>query len=99
MLKQLLLLAWLTLICAACTTSKTVDSNFYKSIGEQIRESRIEQGISQQELAEAVGLSQSSLSLIEDGLATPIHEKILDIQFYLETEFKVDGKKIEAYLK
>lgn len=98
MLKNLLLFAWLTLICA-CNSTKTVDSSFYKSIGEQIRENRIEQGISQDELAEAVGLSQNSLSLIEDGLATPIHDKILDIQFYLEAEFVVEGKKIEAYLK
>ncbi|MCP4442129.1 MAG: helix-turn-helix transcriptional regulator [Aureispira sp.] len=99
MLKQLLLFAWLTLICIACNSTKSVDSNFYKSIGEQIRESRIDQNISQEELAEAVGLTQNSLSLIEDGLATPIHDKILDIQYYLETEFVVEGKKIEAYLK
>lgn len=99
MLKKLLLFAWLTLICVACNSNKTADPDFYRSIGEQIREHRIEQGISQQELAEAVGLSQSALSLIEDGLATPIHDKILDIQFYLETEFIVEGKKIEAYLK
>jgi DNA-binding XRE family transcriptional regulator len=54
------------------------------SIGEQIRTARLKQNISQVELAEAVGLHLVSLSLIEDGFATPIAGKIKAIEQYLK---------------
>lgn len=86
--------------CGSGNVNKS-DSEFYKSIGLQIREERLARGISQQELADAVGISQNGLSLIEDGLATPIHTKIIAIQNYFGVEFEVDKDhtNIEAYMK
>ncbi|MCH2046565.1 MAG: helix-turn-helix domain-containing protein [Saprospiraceae bacterium] len=57
-------------------------------IGEQIRAARIEKGISQEELANAIEMTQSSLSLIEDGLATPVQEKLVAIETYLGVRFE-----------
>jgi ribosome-binding protein aMBF1 (putative translation factor) len=56
------------------------------SIGEQIRYERISKGLSQKELADAVKLSAEVLSLVEDGLATPLPSKVAAIQEYLGIE-------------
>jgi DNA-binding XRE family transcriptional regulator len=61
------------------------------SIGEQIRQARLKQNLSQSELAKAVGLDAANLSLIEDGLATPIRPKIEAIQNFLQTNFVWDS--------
>ena len=95
---------FLLLIClfwtvVACTGDSPEDADFYESIGEQIRTARINKGISQAELAAEVKLSQNSLSLIEDGMATPIHDKILAIEAYLDADFEINGKPIEVYLE
>ena len=101
-LLRIFLLVLIVSILGACgnANEKKLDGEFYKAIGHQIREQRLLKGISQQELADAVGVTQNSLSLIEDGLATPIHTKLIAIQDYLEVEFKINGKysKIEDYL-
>jgi DNA-binding XRE family transcriptional regulator len=88
-------------IACGTTEKKDLNTDFYKTIGAQIREARLEQGVSQQDLADAVGVTQNGLSLIEDGLATPIHTKLIAIQNYLEVQFKFNGKhtSIEAYLE
>lgn len=61
------------------------------TLGEQIRTERIRQRYSQAELAAAVGMSSEALSMIEDGLAEPIHEKIFAIQLYLNVQFAWDS--------
>ena len=78
-----------------------VSKDMYHHIGQQIRAERLAQGISQQELADEVGMTQSSLSLIEDGLATPIHTKIIAIQKHLDLTFELNGPyhTIEEYLE
>ena len=83
------------------TEKKDVNTDSYKTIGAQIRAARLQQGVSQQDLADEVGVTQNGLSLIEDGLATPIHTKLIAIQNYLEVEFQFNGehKSLEAYLE
>ena len=103
MLLRIYLLVLVVGVFSACGSGNKDKSNseYYKSIGLQIREERLARGISQQELANAVGISQNGLSLIEDGLATPIHTKIIAIQNYFGVEFEVDQDHthIEAYMK
>lgn len=100
---RIFLLVFVANLFIACeaTEKKDLNTDFYKTIGAQIREARLQQGVSQQELADAVGVTQNGLSLIEDGLATPIHTKLIAIQNYLEVQFKFNGKytSIEVYLE
>ena len=103
MLQRILLLVLLGVLIGACNAPSQgkLDQSFYQTIGFQIREQRILKGIGQQELADAVGMTQNGLSLIEDGMATPIHTKLIAIQNYLQITFEIDGEKstIEDYLK
>lgn len=64
------------------------------TLGEQIRTERIRQRYSQTELAAAVGMSSEALSMIEDGLAEPIHEKIFAIQRFLNVQFAWDSSAV-----
>lgn len=100
---RIFLLVFAANLFIACESSKKKDLNaaFYKTIGAQIREERLQKGISQQDLADAVGITQNGMSLIEDGLATPIHTKLIAIQNYLDVKFKLNGEHttIEAYLE
>lgn len=92
----------LSFFLMACGGSATIDDrSFYKNIGSQIRKERLLKGLSQQALADSVSITQNSLSLIEDGLATPIHTKLINIQTVLNVKFEIDGKHttIEDYLK
>jgi ribosome-binding protein aMBF1 (putative translation factor) len=99
---RIFLLVFVANLFMACESSKKTDLNedFYKTIGAQIREVRLQKGISQQDLADEVGVTQNGLSLIEDGLATPIHTKLIAIQNYLDVKFKFNGEHttIEEYL-
>ncbi|WMX13030.1 helix-turn-helix transcriptional regulator [Aureispira sp. CCB-E] len=100
---RIFLLVFAANLFIACEAAQKQDlgKDFYKSIGAQIREERLQKGISQQDLADAVGVTQNGLSLIEDGLATPIHTKLIAIQNYLDVKFKFNGKyaTIEEYLE
>lgn len=84
-----LFLACFILGLSSCNRAKNAEvatlfsKEQYRSIGEQIRKERIRRGMTQLQLAEAVSLSQNALSLIEDGLATPIQHKIIAIEEYL----------------
>lgn len=100
-LKTLVFTLMLGLLSACQSSSTQTSKALYQHIGKQIREERLAQGLSQQQLADAVGMTQSSLSLIEDGLATPIHTKIIAIQEHLHMQFEFDGPyhTIEAYLE
>lgn len=99
---RILLLMFSLLVLFACSTpkEKKLDRAFYKTVGFQIREQRLLKDLTQQEFADEVGLTQNGLSLIEDGLATPIHSKLISIQDYLGVVFKIEGKyeRIEDYL-
>ena len=92
----LLLLFVLFIGSIACNSAKKPENTDilskeqYRSIGEQIRKERIRKGMTQQQLAEAVSLSQNALSLIEDGLATPIQHKIIAIEEYLGIELIIN---------
>ncbi|MFK7798223.1 MAG: helix-turn-helix domain-containing protein [Aureispira sp.] len=98
--KIILLTCWVLLLFACQGQTTVEDAEIYKSIGEQIRTERLKQGISQQQLADEVGITQGSLSLIEDGLATPIHNKLLDIETYLGMTVLLKGphKTIQEYV-
>jgi ribosome-binding protein aMBF1 (putative translation factor) len=100
---RIFLLVFVANLFIACeaTEKKDLNPDFYKTIGAQIREERLQQGVSQQDLADAVGVTQNGLSLIEDGMATPIHTKLIAIQKHLNVKFKLNGKytTIEEYLK
>lgn len=102
MLGRIFLLVLIVGGIMACGGAKEekLNQEFYKKIGTQIREERLNKGLSQQDLADAVGITQNGLSLIEDGLATPIHTKLIAIQDYLGVRFKINGKysTIEEYL-
>lgn len=76
------------LLLGSCKSSKPSKTELetYRMIGEKIRTERIKRGMTQAELSEAVDLSQNSLSLIEDGLATPIEHKIEAIENYLQLD-------------
>lgn len=50
---------------------KEVDYNLGDDIGELVKETRIELGITQQELSKRTGISQSSISRIENGSSIP----------------------------
>lgn len=100
-LKTLVYMLMLCLLVACQSMGSTSSSEMYRHIGQQIRAERLAQGISQQQLADEVNMTQSSLSLIEDGLATPIHTKIIAIQKYLNLTFELNGPyhTIEEYLE
>lgn len=88
----------LFLFLASCKSSKPSKTELetYRMIGEKIRTERIKRGMTQAELSKAVGLSQNSLSLIEDGLATPIEHKIEAIENYLQLDLiKIDSISAE----
>ncbi|MGH1339118.1 MAG: helix-turn-helix domain-containing protein [Aureispira sp.] len=99
---KIILLTCLAFLLTCCQGKTTTigEADVYKSIGGQIRTERLKQGISQQQLADEVGITQGSLSLIEDGLATPIHNKLLDIEAYLKMTVQLEGphKTIQEYV-
>jgi DNA-binding XRE family transcriptional regulator len=99
---RIFLLVFAANLFMACESSKekSLNEDLHKTIGAQIREERLQKGISQQDLADAIGVTQNGLSLIEDGLATPIHTKLIAIQNHLGVKFKFNGKhtSIEGYL-
>jgi|TARA_R110000803_G_scaffold64080_1_gene124901 ribosome-binding protein aMBF1 (putative translation factor) len=78
---------------------ETLEKTDYVSIGEQIRKERLKQNLSQQELADKVNMTQNALSKVEDGLATPIHMKLFEIQDVLGVEFTIKGKKLMDYFR
>ena len=98
------IIVWSLMLCllVACQSPTASNSkDMYQDIGQQIRTQRLAKGLSQQQLADEVGMTQNSLSLIEDGLATPIHTKIIAIQQHLDFTFQFNGpyKTIEEYLE
>ena len=90
---HILLVFFLSFFLTSCHISKSIgtERNIEPNnhIGELIRKERISKGLTQEELARAINISQNSLSLIEDGLATPIHYKIKEIEYLLDISLNI----------
>jgi ribosome-binding protein aMBF1 (putative translation factor) len=86
----LFLLLFFTLSFSSCQNAKLViktkEYSDQSTMGEVIRKQRMIKGMTQEELARAVDISQNSLSLIEDGYATPIFHKMKVIESILEIQ-------------
>jgi ribosome-binding protein aMBF1 (putative translation factor) len=93
MLRKFISYLSVSFLLISCSNSKLTTMSYkIPSLGEQIRQYRLYKGISQEDLAKAIQISQNSLSLIEDGLATPLHNKITAIEAFLEVELVRDAK-------
>jgi ribosome-binding protein aMBF1 (putative translation factor) len=90
---EFVIVLFLLTVLFSCQSKKSVSNFSYQNpnnnVGEVIRKQRIVKGITQEELANAINISQNSLSLIEDGLATPIHYKIKEIEALLDISLNV----------
>ena len=90
---EFVIVLFLLTVLFSCQSNKSVSNLSYQqpnnNMGEVIRKQRIVKGITQEELAKAINISQNSLSLIEDGLATPIHYKIKKIEALLDISLNV----------
>ncbi len=62
------------------------DQNFAKHFGEFIRNGRVSKKVSQNDLAEALGINQSYLSRIEQGARNIDLELAVKICSYLELD-------------
>jgi transcriptional regulator with XRE-family HTH domain len=74
------------------------DKALLKHVGEFVKHQRLEQNKSQKEVAEAAGISRSTLSLLERGEGVTLVSliqvlRVLDLLHHLET-FEVEEKKI-----
>lgn len=74
---------------------KTVDKQFYSVLGDEIKNKRKLKGLTQQDLAEQLGVTRQLVSQYEDGLVKikkPMWEKIctvLDIYSGIKIEVKI----------
>lgn len=68
--------------------------NRNKIIGLNIKAERIRKGITQFELAEKIGISESSMSLVERGLQTPSVFVVYDISKSLDIDINELFKNI-----
>ena len=71
---------------------KTIYSGQYKTIIQNLKEARVEQGLTQQEVAKHFGVGQSFISKIESGLYR------LDI-LQLQEFAKLYNKSLTSFLK
>ncbi len=78
----------------ACGSKQNVVNPPLNPIGEQIRKVRLAQQISQQQLADSLGVSAVSLSLIEDGFASPLPYKLKQMEQILNTKFDWDSSAV-----
>jgi transcriptional regulator with XRE-family HTH domain len=63
---------------------------FFASIADKVAERRIAQGLSQRELAERVGTTQSAIARLERGGRPPRIDTLLSIAEALECDLVVD---------
>ncbi|MGK0391310.1 MAG: ribosome-binding protein aMBF1 (putative translation factor) [Maribacter sp.] len=61
------------------------------NVGFQIKKARMSMEISQQDLAQAIGLSKENLATIEKGMAVPTRDIIVDIEETLGIEIVLDN--------
>jgi len=92
--RNYLLLFGLGLLLAGCESKQNVANLPANPIGEQIRRARLAQQISQQQLADSLRMSALSLSLIEDGFASPLPYKIKQMEQMLNTRFDWDSSAV-----
>ena len=69
-------------------------NNRKRIIGLNIKAERIRKGITQFELAEKIGISESSMSLVERGLQTPSVFVVYDISKSLDIDINELFKNI-----
>jgi DNA-binding XRE family transcriptional regulator len=65
---------------------------FFAGIADQVAERRIAQGLSQRELAELVGTTQSAIARLERGGRPPRIDTLLNIAEALECDLLVELK-------
>ena len=65
---------------------------FFAQIAERVAERRVERGLSQRELAELVGTTQSAIARLERGGRPPRIDTLLRIAEALDCELVVDLK-------
>jgi len=92
--KNYLLLFCLGLLLSGCESKQNVANLANNPIGEQIRKARLSQQISQQQLADSLRMSAVSLSLIEDGFASPLPYKLKQMERMLNTRFDWDSSAV-----
>jgi len=63
---------------------------FFAAIAEQVSERRAELGLSQRELAERVGTTQSAIARLERGGRPPRIDTLLNIADALQCDLRVD---------
>lgn len=63
-----------------------MDTNRLKTLGLNIKMARLRQGISQEELAEMVDTSRTTISMIETAKQNPTILKIIDIAQALKVD-------------
>ncbi|WCL80157.1 helix-turn-helix domain-containing protein [Saprospira sp. CCB-QB6] len=82
------------LLFVACLAEPSPVLDWPNDLGEQIRVERQRRAWSQEELAEGLGISVESLRLIEAGRATPIYEKVDEIEAFLG--IKIDKSQLDS---
>jgi predicted transcriptional regulator len=63
---------------------------FFAQIADKVAERRLEQGLSQRELAELVGTTQSAIARLERGGRPPRIDTLLNIADALDCDLHVD---------
>jgi transcriptional regulator with XRE-family HTH domain len=65
------------------------DSDFYADIAGQVGEQRMVRGLSQRELAELCGTTQSAIARLESGVRPPRLDTLLRLAAALDCELEV----------
>ena len=71
--------------------SNCINSTNFVTVGEQIKEARLEKKMSMEELAKRSDLSVKQLKNVEAGKAEPIKEIVVNIEKILEASFIYGG--------
>ncbi len=77
-----------------CNSKQNVSTANFNGIGEQIRKARLGRELSQEQLADSIQISAAALSLIEDGLASPLPHKLKQIKLILNSHFDWDSSAV-----
>lgn len=71
------------------TSASAMESNFHLGVPEKIQRERKKMGLSQEKLAEKIGVSRQAITKWENGLASPELEKIVSLSecFKVSTDY------------
>ena len=72
-------------------SSQTEKESLLFPISEQIKLARVEKHVSQQDLANRVGLSKMNLEKIEKGQVVPTRDILFKLENELKVSFTLDG--------